>query len=185
MGNRGIIHDDKQQVVRQWSRKPWVTCSLSFGDTKRVPFSPGNYSELFFLDEVTALAAGHRPCNTCQRERHIQFKEMWLKANMPKAGSEFVAISEVDRVMHSERVSRYGQKITFDAALEDLPDGTILEHQTDAYLVWKGRLLQWSYDGYQSSVTLATSTTVRVLTPRSIVRMLSLGYLPNVHHSAT
>lgn len=183
MGNRGILHNDRQQVVRKWARKPWVTCLLAFGDVKRIPFSPGNYSELFFLDEVTALAAGHRPCMACQRAKHIEFKSTWLRANRPGVRASSVPISDIDSALHSERVTRAGEKITFDAPIAELPDGTIFEHNGAAYLVWAGSFFQWSFDGYSSTEPLPAPTMVRVLTPRSVVRMLADGYRPNVHLS--
>jgi hypothetical protein len=185
MGNRGILHNDQQQVVRKWARKPWVSCLVSYGEVKRVPFSAGNYSELFFLDEATALAAGHRPCNTCQRHKHIAFKMAWLKANRPGEENSFVPIATIDHVLHEERVTRDGHKITFHAKLADLPDGTIFVHNEDALLVWREHLWRWSFDGYSPAEPIPSATIVPVLTPRSIVRMLASGYPPDVHASAT
>lgn len=183
MGNRGILHDDQQRLLRKWARKPWVTCLLSFGEIRRVPFSPGNYSELFFLDEATALAAGHRPCKTCQRNKHVEFKTTWLRANRPGEDNSSVLIAEIDNALHDERVTRDGHKITFDARLSELPDGTIFEHNGDALLVWMDRLWRWSHDGYSPAESIPASTVVPVLTPRSIVQMLAAGYRPDVHGS--
>lgn len=89
MGNRGILHDDGNRIVRPWAHKAWVTCLLEFNGVKRPkPFSPGNYSELFFMDEATAFAAGHRPCAHCQRARHREFKDSWVRANGADEPSE-------------------------------------------------------------------------------------------------
>ncbi len=75
MGNRGILHNQEKRIVRPWAHKAWIACLLSYGSVRRAVFAPGNYSELFFLDEATALSAGHRPCGQCQRERYRLFKE--------------------------------------------------------------------------------------------------------------
>jgi hypothetical protein len=183
MGNRGILHNEAREIVRPWARKPWVSCLLSYKSEKRELFSNGNYSELFFLDEATSLAAGHRPCKTCQRDRHINFKNVWLQANKP-AVADFVPISEIDNVLHAERAKRGGGKQTFDAVLSELPVGTIFEYKKEAFLVQKHALLRWSFDGYSAADSIPQGHTVVVLTPQSIVRMFSLGYVPGVHSSA-
>jgi hypothetical protein len=184
MGNRGTLHDEHKRIVRQWKRKAWVTCLLSYDDTKRIPFSPGNYSELFFLDEATAFAAGHRPCNTCQRERHAEFKSAWLKANRPTSIDAFVKVSEIDDALHSERMVPEGVKRTHETALAELPAGTIFAHQGAAFLVWKQGLLKWTFDGYSTAKAISPDTVVTVLTPKSIFQMYKLGFLPQVHASA-
>lgn len=184
MGNRGILHNEARKVVRPWARKPWVTCVLSFGNVKRTPFSPGNYSELFFLDEVTSLAAGHRPCKTCQRDRHIEFKEAWLQANAEAKDSSFVPISEIDQALHSERAMRGGEKLTFEAKYVDLPVGTMFEHEASAFLVWRHGPLRWSFSGYSAAPYMPREDTVHVLTPKSIVRMFDHGFQPIAHQSA-
>jgi hypothetical protein len=184
MGNRGILHNEARQIVRPWARKPWVTCVLSFGDVKRTPFSPGNYSELFFLDEATSLAAGHRPCKTCQRDRHNEFKEAWLRANMTDAEGTFIPISKIDEALHSERGIPGGGKITFESRYADLPVGTMFEYRDAAYLVWDGMLLRWSFSGYSAADPIPKESTVHVLTPKSIVRMFESGFRPDVHPSA-
>ena len=63
MGNRGgVIHNAAQQIVRQYRSRQWITCKLEFKGRRRKVMTPGLYTELFFLDEAVALAAGHRPC---------------------------------------------------------------------------------------------------------------------------
>lgn len=184
MGNRGILHDADQRIRRQWSHRSWVTCVLSFGDIQRAVFAPNNYSELFFLDEVTSLAAGHRPCHTCQRERHLAFKRDWVQANMAEKGNAFVPVSEIDKVLHAERAIPGGGKRTFQANAAALPRGTMFEHEGNAYLAWTSRLLRWSFEGYAYVADNIPDELVKVLTPASIVRMFSAGFEPYVHPSA-
>lgn len=184
MGNRGILHDGEQRIRRQWERKAWVTCALSYGNVQRDVFSPNNYSELFFLDEATSFAAGHRPCHTCQRERYDLFRRAWLEANMPEKEGSFVPVTEIDRVMHAERALRGGKKRSFEADLQDLPCGTMYEHDGEACLVWQRGMLRWSFEGYVPVASSAPAGHVRVLTPSSVVRMFRAGFLPRVHASA-
>jgi hypothetical protein len=184
MGNRGILHDGEQRIRRQWERKAWVTCVLSYGNVQRAVFSPNNYSELFFLDEATSFAAGHRPCHTCQRERYDLFRHTWLEANMPEKDGTFVPVTEIDRVMHAERALRGGKKRSFEVDLAELPCGTMYEHDGEACLVWQRGMLRWSFEGYVPVTSAAPTGRVRVLTPPSVVRMFRAGFLPRVHASA-
>lgn len=184
MGNRGMLHDESQHVMREWKRKPWVTCLLSFNGIKRVPFSPNAYSELFFLDEATAMAAGHRPCATCQRERYALFKDLWCRANPSSSGRQFMPIAAIDDATHRDRVDRRGAKVTFDARLSELPAGTIFQHGDRPYLLHAGQCFPWSFEGYGPHTDIAGDTRVRVLTPSSFVRMFDAGFVPSIHHSA-
>jgi hypothetical protein len=185
MGNRGILHDEFNQIVRPWAHKAWVTCLLSFKGIKRPrPFSQGNYSELFFLDEATAFSAGHRPCAYCQRERHLCFKETWLRANVEESTRPSVRMPDIDNVLHNERAIRGGGKRTFDAPLFDLPFGSMFEYEGNALLVAVRGYLPWSFEGYGAPRHIGSKTSVRVLTPESIVRAFSAGFVPNMHSSA-
>jgi hypothetical protein len=107
MGNRGILHDE-QQIVRPWKHKAWVTCQLLFNGRQRKVFGPGTYSELFFLDEATALSAGHRPCGECRRQRFNEFKATWTQANTEGKAT----VADIDRQLHQERAVRGGGKVT-------------------------------------------------------------------------
>lgn len=185
MGNRGILHSDDQKVVKPWARKAWVTCLLTSDGVRRIPFSKGNYSELFFLDEATSLAAGHRPCNSCRPEKFDDFKRLWLSANEHEAREGFVPIGLVDRSLHEERALPGGGKQTYDAAISELAPWSMFEHDKAAYLIWKTRLLRWSFSGYTPAPSLDDRTIVRVLTPKSIVRMFAMGYAPDIHVSAS
>lgn len=177
MGNRGILHDENNRIVKPWAHKRWVTCLPSFKDIKRPkPFSPGNYSELFFLDEATAFAAGHRPCAYCQRERNKLFKQAWINANCPEGNRSSITMAEIDSILHGERALRGEAKKTYEAQLADLPLGAMFEHDGRAFLVAQGEYLPWSFSGYGTAVDIDKSRSVRVLTPHSVVRAFQHGF---------
>ena len=185
MGNRGILHDSQNRIVRPWDRKSWVACLLSYkGITRPKPFSQGNYSELFFLDEATAFAAGHRPCTFCQRERSKLFKDAWVKANLPADERAIFPMRALDAWLHGDRVAKGGAKVTFEAQVSELPSGALFAHAGAAYLVDGDRYLPWSFEGYSEAQTLSPSTGVSVLTPRSVVAAIRHGFHPLVHSSA-
>lgn len=185
MGNRGILHDDAQNIVSLWRHPNWVTCALSFRGIKRKVFSPGHYSELFFLDEATAFAAGHRPCAACRRPRFNEFKRLWCAANYPEGPLGELSSDDIDRHLHRERAGKDKSKMTFQAYVGELPDGAIFDHAGSAYLVWRGLLRKWTHHGYVADdAQITQSTTVNVLTPASIVKMYSHGFVPEVHQSA-
>ena len=183
MGNRGILHNDQQQIVSPWKHKAWVTCQLAFKGRQRKIFSPGDYSELFFLDEATALSAGHRPCAECRRERFNEFKTAWLKANA--AANAQPPLKEIDKQLHAERAIRGGGKVTYSDEFRNLPPGTFIEYNDQACLIWAGRLWQWSPEGYVDTGTAPVANEeVKVFTPRSIVAMYTNGFTPEVAKSA-
>jgi hypothetical protein len=184
MGNRGILHNEHKQIVRKWAHKSWVCCSVKFGDLVRPkPFStPNNYSELFFLDEATAFAAGHRPCNFCRRERTQAFKSAWVGANRP--GPLPVSLKDIDTVMHRERTARSGEKLTFREQLSELPVGAMFALGETAYVVSDHGFLPWSFAGYGQPQELDPGQAVDVLTPRSVVNAFGAGYVPVLHASA-
>lgn len=197
MGNRGILHVG-QHVVKRWAHKAWVHCTLDASFQKRRPFSPNTYSELFFLDEATALAAGHRPCRTCQRQRHVLFNSLWTQANLGgeggepgqpgRAGRTSTTVATIDERLHAERVGPDKSKRTHAATLGSLPAGTLFSHGDQAWLVWpaagQGACLPWSFSGYGPAQGLPADAEVQLLTPPSIVHTLRAGYLPAVHPSA-
>jgi len=186
MGNRGILHNDENRIVRPWAHKWWVTCVLEFKDIKRPkPFSQGNYSELFFVDEATAFAAGHRPCAYCQRARHLEFKGAWVRANLPEDVPASTKMPDIDKVLHAERAISGGGKRTYDARLVELPHGAIFEHKDVAYLVSVRGNLPWSFSGYGAAQNIDETGLVKVLTPRSIVRAFAAGFTPIIHKSAS
>jgi hypothetical protein len=185
MGNRGILHDDQKRIVRPWVHKAWVTCLLSFKDIRREEvFTPGNYSELFFLDEATAFAAGHRPCFYCQRERGLQFRAEWLAANVAAALHADCKMPAMDAQLHAERTAGRGLKQTYPEVLAALPVGTLFEHAGSAWLLAPDGCRPWSFGGYGDAAALPDTTEVAVLTPRSIVAAFRHGFTPHIHPSA-
>lgn len=185
MGNRGILHDENGELtVKRWTHKSWVTCALSFKDYRRDPKirKPNEYTELFFLDEATALAAGHRPCGQCRYKDFVRFVECWAKGN---GKSDKISIKEIDAQLHIERVTRSRDQVTYSAMIDSLPDGvfvTLEESPAIVWLLWSGQLLQWQPDGYSECCQIPVGKMVTVLTPESTVNTIAAGYRPNVHH---
>jgi len=187
MGNRGTLHDAHGQLTSQrWTRKAWVTCQLSFKGRQRQVMAPGKYTELFFLDEATGLAAGHRPCATCRRDNYSRFTELWVETNANRLGLANPAIKDIDNTLHQERFISGGWQGSWHPSPKDLPDGTfvVLDDPSTAWLVWGNELLEWSPDGYHRHIKRPDDQTVTVLTPRSIVSVLAAGYVPELHPSA-
>jgi hypothetical protein len=183
MGNRGNLHDSGKEIIRNYQTKRWIICKLAFKGRKRTVMSPGRYTELFFLDEATAFAAGHRPCAECQRARYEEFKESWLRAN-PGFENRPVRIEEIDAALHRERYDK-GKKVTYKAALNDLPDGAFFSLDGAAYLVSSGGVYRWSFSGYTHVDRRDFPDRVDVLTPRSIVKTFEGGFHPEIHPSAS
>ena len=183
-GNRGIIHNQEQQIVAQWRTKAWITCRLAWKGWWRPVMGRRSWTELFFLDEATAFAAGHRPCATCRRERFSEFKAAWLAANPAAISATTPRVTEIDAVLHAERTRKDGKKITYEEELRALEDGIMVEIDADAYLIWRQQLLKWSFDGYTSGdAPRLSARRVRVLTPASIARTFRSGFRPDVHES--
>jgi hypothetical protein len=182
MGNRGVLHDDTGTIRRAWQVRRWIHCVLEFKGRHRTVMSPGHYTELFFLDESTALASGHRPCAECQRARFREFCSAWASAT----GTRTPTAGEIDLRLHPERIDRTGEKVRFVAELDDLPDGVFvtLEGEGSAHLVWRGELLAWGPGGYGTRQPRPTGARVSVLTPASTVAAIRAGFVPQVHPSA-
>ena len=186
MGNRGgRIHTPAKVLTRRrWASRRWIACVLQFKGRHREVMAPDRYTELFFLDEATALAAGHRPCRECRRAEHECFREAWLRGNASLGLPPDVSVDEIDRVLHTERVGPGGAKVTFTARLGDLPDGAFVARGDTALLVAGGALWKWSPGGYLGRLPLDPTAKAAVLTPRSVVRTITAGYTPAVHRSA-
>ena len=188
MGNRGRLHDAARQIVRRQvsSYRAWVTCLLAFKGRRRSVMSPGRYTELFFLDEATALAAGHRPCGECRRADHMRFKTAWLTGNSGYGLAPAVSIGAIDRELHRDRLAAGGVQRTFASEVGELPDGTFIarEPQGVPLLIWGGALWPWSPEGYGDPESGRTHEVVTVLTPRSTVSAIAAGYVPGVDVSA-
>ncbi len=190
MGNRGILHDDRQEIIRPFRLKAWIICLLDFKGRKQTIMAPGQYTQLFFLDEATALAAGHRPCFECQRQRAQAFRLAWLGANPELAAGPNTRISQIDDVLHRERLTgewaiRDRRKRTYESTLVSLPDGTFVDLNGRPYLVWGRHLHPWSPAGYGQPFACPADAVVTVLTPPSTVGALAYGYTPAVHSTAT
>jgi len=180
-GNRGIIHDPATRTLlaRRWANKAWLTCVCEFKGRRREVMGGRSWTELFFLDEATALAAGHRPCFFCRRDDAYRFRAAWEEGN----GVRPVLARDMDAVLHRERLA--GSKKRLHAVpmpLEELPDGTMLQEGTESYLIVQARALKWSPAGYRKAHNAIKD--VMLLTPPSTLRALSAGYRPVLHQSA-
>lgn len=162
----------------------WIFCELEFKDRRRPLLQPGHYTELFFLDEATALAAGHRPCAECQRRRFDVFRQAWSAANPRAALGPRPKAAALDAALHADRLQPDGRQTTFAARLSDLPPGTLAARGPHSFLVTMSGPREWTPGGY-GPAALGSSLVVEVLTPRSIVRMLAAGYQPDLHPSAS
>jgi hypothetical protein len=181
MGNRGVLHDAERKVVRDWQVRRWIACQLQFRGRHREVMTPGRYTELFFLDEATALADGHRPCAECRHADYLQFQAAWRRTHpgMPASAAA------MDTALHTERRLRAWQKRTYLAGIELLPDGTLVAVDGEAWLLQAGRLYAWSAQGYVESRPRPGTGEVVVLTPPSVVAVLRAGYRPGAHPSAS
>ena len=221
-GNRGCLHGVQRNLLKPHHGKMWLACKLhvtrtrkvqrddnrAFNGRKRILMTPRRYTELFFLDEPTAMAAGHRPCACCRRHDYERFLECWTRAF---ARSEKWTAPQIDDVLHGERLAADGTKVTHTASLASLPDGVLLsltdeserEQRSDAsvgdsrgasageddvWLLWERRLHRWSHEGYVEHLSIGDrerwppTRTVRVLTPPSLVRTLEVGFAPGMPH---
>ena len=180
-GNRGSLHDSGGQLVRYSRGKAWAICVLSFKARRRELWAPGRLTELFFLDEATGLAAGHRPCGECRYQDYQAFKRAWAVA----FGGGVPGVAEIDARMHADRLVRPGVRRSYSARLSSLPDGVMVSVEGTPFLVWGGGLLAWTPGGYRSSGQSPAEDTVTVITPRATVAVLAAGYRPVVHPSVT
>jgi hypothetical protein len=183
MGNRGCLHRaDRTLGPARWRSKLWICCLLDYRGRKRDPMPPGRWTALFFLDEATALAAGHRPCAECRRQDYLAYAGAWQRAaglvRPPRAG-------EMDAVLHAERVNpRTRRQRTRVRVAGELPDGVIVRCQGVCGLLAGERFLRWSFTGYGDPAALAPGTAVELLTPPSSVAAIAAGYHPMVHPTA-
>jgi hypothetical protein len=179
MGNRGALHSDDGRILRPWQVRRWIACLTSFRGRQRFVMPPGRWTALFFLDEATALAAGHRPCAECRRADYRRFQEAFLAAHPGHPPGA----DPMDRTLHGARVGEGRTKRTYAAPAASLPDGTFVEAGGRAWLVLGDRLLAWTPFGYGDQVPRPTGH-LTVLTPRPTVAAIRAGYEPLVHPSA-
>jgi hypothetical protein len=180
MGNRGRIHNEKKEIICPYKLPAWLICKLNFKGRKRQIMAPNSYTEIFFLDEATALAAGHRPCFECRREDFNRFKKLWIKANPQYQFSNKTSIREIDKILHAERINADGTKKMYREYLSNLPDGTFISLEEKPYLLFKKHLYWWTPYGYEKQNAIAINGKVNVLTPISIVHSLRAGYVPQM-----
>ena len=170
MGNRGVLVNDARKIVRPWQVRRWIACRTEFRGRHREVMQPRRWTELFFLDEATALAAGHRPCGECRYADYQRFRTLWETHYGAPANAD-----SMDRVLHAERLDGR-RKRTHCARLETLPDGTYVALDNAAWVVWQDELLAWGDGGYTERRPRPKNDDVNVLTPPSIVALLRAGY---------
>jgi hypothetical protein len=182
-GNRGRLHDDQGRIRRPHDGRRWIACRLSFKGRRRELLQPGRYTELFFLDDATALAAGHRPCAECRREDYDRFVALWPGElhGRSRAGA-------IDDRLHAERITGTGAQRHHDAPIDELPDGAFVLSGDAPWLVTGDRLLRWTPAGYTETVPRPAGRRARLVTPPSLVDVLRRGWRPTavplVHPSA-
>jgi hypothetical protein len=181
-GNRGPLLDREGRLARYARGRAWVICVLSFKGRRRPQWRPGRLTELYFLDEATGLAAGHRPCGECRYQEYQAFKRAWARAFGPAGPPPGAA--EIDAQLHESRLIRPGMRRTYRAPLAGLPSGAMVDIGGDPWLVRDGRLLAWTPGGYAERPVALPRGPVTVVTPQVTVAVLAAGYRPVLHPSA-
>lgn len=185
MGNRGCLHDnDRVLRTQRWRTKSWIICRLAWKDTRRKLMTPGSWTELFFLDEAVAFAAGHRPCGYCRRDDYRMFLTCWASGtdwNLARPPRQ----PDVDARLHADRVDQQGRQLHHYARLDCLPDGcfVLLPNDPTPWLIHGPQLHPWSHTGYGLPMDRPAGCTVSVVTPASTVAAFAAGYIPIVHPS--
>jgi hypothetical protein len=179
-GNRGVLHDAQGRLVRYSRGRAWAICVLEYKGRRRTQWAPGRLTELFFLDEATALAAGHRPCGECRYRDYQAFRHAWAAAH----GSGVPGVQAIDKLLHADRLAGPGIRRTYQARAAGLPDGAMVEVEGAPWLVFGGGLLAWTPAGYRERRAAVPVTPVTVITPRATVATLASGYRPVIHPTA-
>ena len=183
-GNRGCLHDDSGRIRRRYNGRRWIACRLRFRGWHRHPLlQPGRFTELFFLDEATAFAAGHRPCALCRREDYDRFGELWRERHPDQVGAD-----AIDAQLHGERVAP-GTRAQrhHEAQFEELPDGAFVVRDGEACMLRGGELLAWTAAGYVPRARRPARGRALLITPPSLVTVLRAGWegaVPLLHPSA-
>jgi hypothetical protein len=183
-GNRGCLHDAGGRIRRPYAGTRWIACRLRFRGWHRAPLlQPGRFTELFFLDEATAFAAGHRPCALCRRADYDRFGTIWRELHPEQRGAD-----AVDAQLQSERILRgTRERRLHDGPLDDLPDGAFVLHEGKPHLVLSASLLRWSPSGYRARLERPVGVRATLITPPSLVHVLRRGWtsaVPVLHPSA-
>jgi hypothetical protein len=190
-GNRGVIHDPDTRTLlkRRWTTKAWLICDCAFRGRRRDvmgrngPNGHAGWTELFFLDEVTALAAGHRPCFFCRRERAQDFAMRFGEA----FGIDKPRVHDIDSRLHAERLASAGKRITLDRSqLTTLPDGAMVARGRDAFAIKGGKAWRWSFERYERGPDVANwpANDIALITPPTTLAVLGAGFRPTWHPSA-
>lgn len=178
IGNRGIIHDPATKTLlgRRWTTKAWLVCLLDYKGRHREVMVGRSWTELFFLDEAVALAAGHRPCFFCRRRDAEAFRAAWGKAK----GGEAPRAPEIDAVLHEERLDQGRKRVhAVPGPVAELPDGAVIVAAGEAYTIAHGRAFCWNEQGYQAGQEIPRAEGL--LTPPSTLRAIRAGYRPVLH----
>lgn len=181
-GNRGIIHDPETRTLtrRRWTTKAWIICACDYKGIRRPVMARRSWTELFFLDEATALAAGHRPCHLCRRDEGRAFRHAWSEGN----GVPPPSAAEMDAILHGQRLEGGGKRLhALSVSLDRLPDGAMVAAGPSAYLVKGGVAFLWGADGYRRAGE--PQGLDGVLTPPASLAALAAGYRPVLHPSAS
>jgi hypothetical protein len=176
-GNRGCLHDDGGEIRRRYNGKRWIACRLAFRGWHRSPLmQPGRFTELFFLDEATAFAGGHRPCALCRREDYVRFVEIWRDTHPGPATAD-----AIDAHLHEERVEPGSRRQRHhEASISQLPDGTFVLLDGRPFLMLGSSLLRWTNAGYAERVPRPDEDRATVITPPSLVEVLRTRWDPVV-----
>ena len=182
-GNRGCLHDADGTIRRRFAVRRWIACRLAFRGWHRSPLlQPGRFTELFFLDEATAFAAGHRPCALCRRQDYRALVARWEVLHRAQHGAD-----AIDEQLHAERLtSSAGERRLHRLGYDDLPDGTFVLHDGIPKLVHGTTLRTWSTAGYRAT-TARPRGDAAVITPPSLAAVLAQGWdgaVPLLHPSA-
>jgi len=191
MGNRGCLRDHGENLLHPYQVTRWIICKIEFKGRRRPPMPPDEYTSLFFLDEATALAAGHRPCYECNRPKYHAFRDHWMAANPTRIVAERqLGDQRLDEQLHRERITqayflRDCRKRVYLDMIDALPDGVFvaLGPELVPHLVLGQQLRAWSTQGYGPPTKRLTGLNVVVLTPSSTVRALAHGYISELHPS--
>lgn len=177
-GNRGIIHDpaSKTLMKKRWASKAWLVCLCEFKGRRRAVMGGRSWTELFFLDEAVALAAGHRPCFFCRRRAAEAFRDAWAKGR----GGSVPRAAAMDAVLHAERLDHGRKRLhALSVRVDELPDGAVIAAAGEAYTIARGRAFRWTAQGYQLAAEMPRADGL--LTPPSTLGAISAGYRPVLH----
>src|SRR5260370_25577549 len=176
-GHRGIIHDPATKTLRRrWASQAWLTCVRESRGRRRAVMGGRSWTELFFLDEAIALAAGHRPCFFCRRLAAGAFRDAWGKGrrkSVPLAAA-------MDAVLHAERLDHRSKRLhALSVGADELPDGAVIAADGEAYTIVRGRAFRWTAQGYEPAAAIPRADGL--LTPPSPLGTIGAGYRPVLH----